>query len=175
MLAISTEAAVISASLSQIQALILSKDKPEQLLRSRPELAATLDTSLTGCMVLFSCIDEELRTISRHAKGRDNFTKWGKIKAVWKQDRFQELLEGLRGQQMAVNTLFQLLQMYITLSSHQFTCTQLTVLGTHCERSRNFSSEMLHSLIRRWSEPSLCGKLTPQYRSRTPSTALMTA
>src|ERR1700759_5046551 len=76
---ISSEAAVISASLSQIQALILSKENPEQLLRTRPEIAATLDTSLTGCMMLFSCLDEELREVSRHATGRDNFSWKGKV------------------------------------------------------------------------------------------------
>lgn len=110
-MAISTEAAVISASLSQIQALILTKQNPEQLLRSRPEIAATLDTSLTGCMVLFTCLDEELREVSRYARGNDSLSWRGKVKTVWKQDRFQELLDGLRGHQTAINTLIQILQM----------------------------------------------------------------
>ncbi|EMC96355.1 hypothetical protein BAUCODRAFT_33682 [Baudoinia panamericana UAMH 10762] len=111
MVAISAEVAVISASLSQIQALVLSKQNPEQLLRSRPEVAATLDTSLTGCMVLFSCLDEEIREVSRHARGLDKLSWLGKVKTVWKQEKFQELLDGIRGQQLAINTLIQLLQM----------------------------------------------------------------
>ena len=116
MVAISTEATVISASLSQMQHLILTKQNPEQLLRSRPEIAATLDTSLTGCMVLFSCLDDELREVSRHARGTNSLSWRGKIKTAWKQDKFQELLDGIRGQQTAINTLIQLLQMYVDCS-----------------------------------------------------------
>jgi hypothetical protein len=113
MVAISSEVAVISASLSQIQALILSKQDPEMLLRSRPEIAATLDTALTGCMVLFSCLDEEIRNVSRYAQGHSAFSWKGKMRVVWKHETFQELLDGIRGQQMAINTLIQLLQMYV--------------------------------------------------------------
>lgn len=86
MVAISSEAAVISASLSQIQALILTKKDPNHLLRTRPEIAATLDTCLTGCMVLFSCLDEELREVSRHARGRDKFSWVGRLKTVEARD-----------------------------------------------------------------------------------------
>lgn len=116
--AISSEATVISASLSQIQALILSKDNPEQLLRTRPEIAATLDTSLTGCLVLFSCLDAELQEVSRHVRSRSGTgLSWvGRAKTVWKQETFQELLDGLRGQQLAINTLIQLLQMCVPKS-----------------------------------------------------------
>ncbi|KAK3641007.1 hypothetical protein LTR56_008395 [Elasticomyces elasticus] len=108
---ISSEIAVISASLSQLQALILSQKNPEKRLRSRPEIAATLDTSLTGCMVLFSCLDEEVREVSRHVRGLGNLSWVGRVKTVWKQAKFQELLDAIRGQQVAINTLMQLLQM----------------------------------------------------------------
>ncbi len=111
MVAISSGATVISATVSHIQALILSKPDPEYLLRSRPELAATLDTSLIGCMVLFSCLEKEMQEITKYATGKDEISWKGKVKSVWKQERFQELLDGLRGQQLAINTLIQLLQM----------------------------------------------------------------
>ncbi|KAK5680681.1 hypothetical protein LTS10_007614 [Elasticomyces elasticus] len=93
---ISSEIAVISASLSQLQALILSQKNPEKLLRSRPEIAAALDTSLTGCMVLFSCLDEEVREVSRHVRGLGNLSWVGRVKTVWKQAKFQELLDAIR-------------------------------------------------------------------------------
>ena len=35
------------------------------------------------------------------------------MRVVWKQETFQELLDGIRGQQLAINTLIQLLQMYV--------------------------------------------------------------
>ena len=113
--AISSEISVVGASLSQLQAILLSKENPSQLLQTRPEIAATFDTSLIGCVVLFTCLDEELRGILKHADGKNNFSRKGKLKAMWKQERFQELLDGVRGQQLAINTLIQLLQMYFDL------------------------------------------------------------
>ena len=110
MVAISSEVAVISASLSQIQALILSKQDPEMLLRSRPEIAATLDTALTGCMVLFSCLDDEINNVTKQARRTPTFSWKAKIKVAWKHEAIQELLDGIRGQQMAINTLIQLRQ-----------------------------------------------------------------
>jgi len=110
LVAFSTEAAVISASLSHIQALILAKPNPEHLLRTRPEIAATLDTSLIGCMVLFSCLDAELQAISKYAREHGNFSWKGKGKAVWKHDTIQDLLFGIGRQQVAMSSLIQLLQ-----------------------------------------------------------------
>jgi hypothetical protein len=71
---------VVSASLSHIQTLILSKEDSETSLRSRPEIAATLDTALTGCMVLFGCLDEEIKNITKHARRITTFSWKGKIK-----------------------------------------------------------------------------------------------
>jgi hypothetical protein len=113
MIAISSEMTVISASLSQIEAIISSKQDSETLLRSRPAIAATLDTALTGCMVLFSCLDEEIKNVSKHGRGNDTFSWKGKMRVVWKHETFQELLDGIRGQQLAINTLIQLLQMWV--------------------------------------------------------------
>jgi len=110
MVAISSEATIISAALSQVQALILSNSDPEHLLRTRPEIAATLDTALTGCMVLFSVLDQDLRELSRKIAS-DELSWKGKAKMVWKQDKFQDLLDGLRGLHSAIGTLIQLLQM----------------------------------------------------------------
>lgn len=113
MIAISSEMTVISASLSQIEATISSKQDTESLLRSRPAIAATLDTALTGCMVLFSCLDEEIKNVSKHGRGHDTFSWKGKARVAWKHETFQELLDGIRGQQLAINTLIQLLQMCV--------------------------------------------------------------
>jgi hypothetical protein len=103
--AISSEAKVMGASLSRIQAFMLSSEDPKALIRSRPEIAAILDSSLTGCAVLFSCLDEEIRKVSASADGHDTL--------AWKNDTFKELLDGLRGQQLAITLLLRLLQMYV--------------------------------------------------------------
>jgi hypothetical protein len=113
MIAISSEMTVVSASLSQIEVIISSKQDSESLLRSRPAIAATLDTALTGCMVLFGCLDEEVKNASRYGRGNDTFSWKGKMRVVWKHETFQELLDGIRGQQLAINTLIQLLQMCV--------------------------------------------------------------
>ena len=110
MVSISSEMTVVSASLSHIQTLILSEEDSESLLRSRPEIAVTLETALTGCIVLSSCLDEEIKNVTKHTR-RITALPWkGKIKVAWKHETFQELLDGIRGQQLAISTLIQLLQ-----------------------------------------------------------------
>lgn len=115
MIAISAESSVISASLTHMQALLLSKQNADQLFHSRPEIAAAFNTCLTGCMVLFSCLDEDICKVVKHAKEDGILSPKGKFEALWKQDRIQELLNGIRGQRLAISTLIQLLQMSVAL------------------------------------------------------------
>src|SRR5262245_29595123 len=62
--ALCTESSIISSSLCQIQTLLLrNPDALAPQFESRPELAATFDTALTGCIVVFSRLDEELSTL----------------------------------------------------------------------------------------------------------------
>ena len=68
MVSISSEMTVLSASLSHIQILTLSKQDSECLPRPRLEIAATLDIALAGCMVLFSCLDEGIKNVIKHAR-----------------------------------------------------------------------------------------------------------
>lgn len=60
--AIYSECTVISASLGHIQGLVLTN--PHMLrsnLESRPELENILDTGLTGCVLVFSVLDDEVK------------------------------------------------------------------------------------------------------------------
>lgn len=111
LVAMSSETAVIGVSLSHIQALISTQPKLGDLLRSRPDVRMALDTCLTGSIVRFSCLDDELRKILKHTRGKDKLSSKGKAKTVWKHETLQELLDGLRGQQTSLSTLIQLLQM----------------------------------------------------------------
>lgn len=95
----------MGASLSQIQTFILSHDDPENFLRSRPDVAATLDRSLTGCAVLFSCLDEEISKVSDSPDESATLTFKTKARMVWKSETFKELLDGMRGQQVAITLL----------------------------------------------------------------------
>jgi hypothetical protein len=136
MVAISSEAKVMGASLSRIQAFMLSSEDPKAFIRSRPDIAAILDSSLTGCAVLFSCLDEEIRKVSASADGHDTLAWKAKARMVWKNDTFKELLDGLRGQQLAITLLLQLLQMCVAdLRVIGWEVQRLTVAGTLCPRS----------------------------------------
>lgn len=102
---------VISACLSHLQTILCRKEDFKQELDSRPELANTLDGALIGCMVLFSCLDDEIRKITAHSSQAGNFSWKGKTKIVWAHNRLRDLLDGLRGQQSAINLLIQLVQL----------------------------------------------------------------
>ncbi len=58
-----SEITAISTSLPHLQMIIFPKQDFVRTLDSRPELAHTLDTALIGCMVIFGCLDEEIRDI----------------------------------------------------------------------------------------------------------------
>jgi hypothetical protein len=107
---ICSESTVISASLSQIQYLVLGKCNLVDVLEARPELAAALDTALIGCSALFSCLDKETQRMNATAALAGHSTWKGKARAVWSKDRLGELLDSLRGHQIAINTITGLLQ-----------------------------------------------------------------
>lgn len=109
-----SETTVISASLSYLQAIVCQKQELVQTLDSRPELAHTLDTALIGCMVLFSCLEEETSKITATSSKTGTMSWKGKARVIWNHDKLQELLEGLRGQQLAINLLIQLVQVLVT-------------------------------------------------------------
>jgi hypothetical protein len=103
---ISSETSVLCLSLSHLQAMLLSRHDMPNLLDQRPEFALALDTALTGCTVVFRCLDKEFQKFSSAAS--PSFKDKGRL--VWNQDTFRELLDALRGQQIALNLLLQLSQ-----------------------------------------------------------------
>jgi hypothetical protein len=110
MVSMSSETTVISTSLSKIQSLLLREPDLWGLLDLRPDLIAALDASLTGFMVLFSCLDDELGRISSNSSSIGLLSWRGKARMVWNREKLKDLLEGLRGLQISLNLLMQLLQ-----------------------------------------------------------------
>ncbi|KAF1981746.1 hypothetical protein K402DRAFT_425161 [Aulographum hederae CBS 113979] len=104
--AIYTESMVISASLSQIQAL-----QARNAMSDKPELYATFDIAITGCNIVFSCLKEEVGDLADKALGSDGLNWKDKAKMIWREDAMKELLQQLRGQQTALTLLIQGLQM----------------------------------------------------------------
>ncbi|KAM7203331.1 hypothetical protein V8F33_002322 [Rhypophila sp. PSN 637] len=88
-IAISSEMTVISASLAHIQGILvqkrgLSNDIWQQGNGQNDDKnmrLAALDTSLTGCLVLFSCLDQEIATVnkSRSVKNGGQLSWFGRV------------------------------------------------------------------------------------------------
>lgn len=113
--AIYTESTVISASLSRIQSLVLQDpDALSKQLQFRPELETVFDTALTGCMVVFSVLDDEVQKLTTAGADAVGSAKLGfkaKARYLWNEATMKELLQQIRGQQTAITLLIQGLQM----------------------------------------------------------------
>jgi hypothetical protein len=96
---------VIAASLSQVQNLL-----QHETLQNKPQLLETFDRALTGCRVVYGCLEEEVRDLVIKAENDDLKFK-DRAKFLWKEDTFKELLTQIRGQQSALTLLIQGLQM----------------------------------------------------------------
>ncbi|KAG5748647.1 hypothetical protein H9Q69_005448 [Fusarium xylarioides] len=92
---------------------ILQRDDLAQAWASKTEVWTVFETALTGCMIVFSCLEAETRSLRSENPGL-----WAKIKFIWNQDRLKELLVGLRGQQSSITFLLNLLELE-TLSNIQ--------------------------------------------------------
>jgi hypothetical protein len=103
--AIYSESMVIAASLSQVQNLI-----HQDTLKAKPQLLETFDRALTGCRVVYGCLEEEVRELVAKAEA-DELKFKDRAKFLWKEDTFKELLTQIRGQQSALSLLIQGLQM----------------------------------------------------------------
>jgi hypothetical protein len=108
---ICSEATVISASLAQIQSLLLQRHDLADVWRSRTELPTVLDQALTGCMVIFSCLDAEIQRITAAATDPGRIRWRSRVRMMWNESQLNDLLSSLRGQQTAMTLLIQLLQM----------------------------------------------------------------
>ena len=109
---ICSESAVVSVSLSQIQNLCMDQSGVlAQKFSTRPELLSAFDTALTGCMQLYSCLNEEVESLHLSAENADDLTWTQKAKTVWKDESMKALLRQLGGIERALSTLLQCLQM----------------------------------------------------------------
>ena len=114
---ICSETTVVNASLSHLQTLILQKDDLERVLHGRPDLASALDCSMIGCMMLLSCLNDEIARVTRTTQG-GNVSWKGRASLVWNHDKLRQLLADLRGQQTALGTLVNLFQVYVRTTKH---------------------------------------------------------
>jgi hypothetical protein len=116
--ALCSESILVSAALSNVQGLFLANnDALTVYLRGRPELASALDIALTGCAVVYACLEEEIRKldVDPQTEGRDGWARqpgWRtRGRLLWNEETMKEYLGQIRGQQAALTLLIQGLQM----------------------------------------------------------------
>lgn len=128
--AIYSESMVIAASLSQVQNLL-----QHNALQSKPQLLETFDRALTGCRVVYGCLEEEVRDLVAKADNNELRFK-DKARFLWKEDTFKELLTQIRGQQSALSLLIQGLQMESISDIRQLVEDNTVALDQMVKRSR---------------------------------------
>ena len=109
--AICTETTIISASLSQIQSLMLGNpDGLSNKLQQRPDLESTLDQSLTGCYIVFDVLQAEVQKLLEFSPpGSSEFGLRTKLRYMWNESTMQDILTQIRGLQTALTLLLQIL------------------------------------------------------------------
>jgi hypothetical protein len=121
---------VIAASLSQVQNLL-----HHDALQNKPQLLETFDRALTGCRVVYGCLEEEVRDLVVKAEA-DELKFKDRAKFLWKEDTFKELLTQIRGQQSALSLLIQGLQMESIADIRKLVAENSATLDQVVKRSR---------------------------------------
>lgn len=106
-----TECKTITAALTHLQGLTLEKSaalSPGPTLSDN--LATGFDEALTGCMLILSVLEAELRKIIEGGEEFGNMTFRKRVKHLWNEETMCQLLQHLRGQHTAVSTLISILQ-----------------------------------------------------------------
>ena len=91
------------------------------MLLSQPDrlgaLAESLETSLLGCALTMSVLQEQIGGLAQETE--EGELKPKKFKYVLEQDYLKELLQQIRGQQISITLLLQTYQRYEKVSYHQ--------------------------------------------------------
>jgi hypothetical protein len=130
-IAIHTESNVICTSLGLIQGILWKESEDiSNRLSDQPGLIATFDAALTGCTLVYSCLDEEVRGLMQSVDSKGRFGKTAKAKYIWKEDMMQGLLRSIRGQHSAIMSLIQCLQVFVILFFYYICNFEITPLFT---------------------------------------------
>ena len=106
-MAICSECNVLSTSLGHIKGLV---DQHHEVLRanlqSREELRTVFESSLMGCMLVLSVLEEEVQAL-----GPSSPSMRARVAMLWKDKVMKDLLIQIRGQQAALNLVIQAIQL----------------------------------------------------------------
>lgn len=81
------------------------------VLRDKPDLVETFDTTLTSSLVLSQLLEDLVRKIKKSALEGTEATWKARFKTIWNENEIKELQQQLGTQQDAINVLVNLLQM----------------------------------------------------------------
>lgn len=109
--AICSESTVISASLTQIQSLLLQRHDFAEIWKSHTELPMVLDQAVTGVIVIFNLLDAEIQRITAGTSDPSRIRWRPRLRMLWNESQLNDLLSSIRGQQTSMTLLIQLLQM----------------------------------------------------------------
>ena len=110
-----SETGAVQAALSQIESL-LKRDGNAVVaqFKEQPVLAQAFDTAITGCRMLYSCLEKELDELAEALEHNGSLDWKRKFKAAWRQDTMAALQQQIRGQEQALMMLLAGLQMYVS-------------------------------------------------------------
>jgi hypothetical protein len=99
-----------SASLSQIQCLLLEND---DVFRNKPDVVQAFDTTLTACKTITVWLDQIMTAVTADILAVDRIRWTSRFRVIWNESEIKDLLAQLRDQQQAANLLITLLQMQV--------------------------------------------------------------
>jgi hypothetical protein len=153
--ALCSETTVISAGLTQMQTLLAQNIQ----VRNRKDLLTTFDTTLTGCLVVFTCLEQETERLAlAGSRGQPKLTWSLKARSVWNDKKMKDYLSLVRGQQASLSFFIQLLRMQSTDDMYQQVKDQGNILKkqaarTESLRKANPSIDIPKSLLGAWHAP----------------------
>jgi len=130
-----SECTAISASLTKIQSCVLQDITPLDHF----QLKGIFDTIITGCRVLFACLEQDLEKLSAEAPAIRSWKPWSSVSKSngdWDQKRMSRYLADARMQQGALILLNEFLMIK---NADQF----------HTKRQKNTSTVMQQELATR--------------------------
>lgn len=140
--AISTEATVVSASLSRVQGLILrDAGGITGQLEEGSDLTNIFDCALTGCSVVLEVIDDEIQKLVEASNGEVELGWAARCRLIWNEDLMKDLLTQLRGQQTALTLLLQGIQLESMTEMNNLMRTNAVVLQRVNAKTRSLRED----------------------------------
>ncbi|QDS71001.1 hypothetical protein FKW77_007773 [Venturia effusa] len=142
-----SETTILAAALAHIQQLLLiNAPGLQDQGASGIELRQMFDTTLTACLITFSCLGEEVKTLTIKSADVAESHWRGKSRVVWKEEVMQELLRQIQDQQTTLGFLVQSLQMRSLSASNHYLGEARPLLQDTVSRSRSHRNLTLPSM-----------------------------